>query len=60
MKRISGEDESSFSPLPHADCSSKLKEGAINAPELPLDDAGSVTSPSVSQHNSAGGGRGGD
>lgn len=55
MKRISGEDESSFSALPRVDCSSELKEGPIKAPELPLDDAGSVSSPSVSQHNCAGG-----
>lgn len=60
MKRISGEDGSSFSALPHADCSSELKEGPIKAPELPLDDTGSVTSPSVSQHNCAVRGGGGE
>lgn len=54
MISAAGEDKSSFAALPHTNCSSKLKEGPIKASELLLDDAGNVTSLSVSQHVGAG------
>lgn len=45
---------SALSRLLRTDCSSKLKEGPIKAPALPLDDFGYVTSLFVSQRIRAG------